>query len=166
MKDQPVVQFPEKRLHQPSEPVTDFDDSAFQLLVESMVLTMRKQRGIGLAAPQIGVWKQIAVIEMKDGPLVVINPTITHMSNDQEDDEEGCLSVKGVYCIVPRAKRLTLSAQDVHGEPYTLKASGLLARVIQHEYDHLQGMLIVDRCTKLTAGIEKARALGVRIPSA
>lgn len=165
MKDQPVVQFPEERLHEPSRRVTDFATEELRSLIETMVATMRKQRGIGLAAPQIGIWSQVAVIEMKDGPLVVINPDLTDVSKEKEDDEEGCLSVKGVYGVVRRAKRLALHAYDIDGVPFTLKASGLLARVIQHEYDHLQGVLFIDHCHELTSGTEKARELGLKIPS-
>ncbi len=164
MKDHPVVQYPEYRLRDKSEPVTDFNTAAIRSLIDSMVVTMRKQRGIGLAAPQIGVWLQAAVIEMKDGPLVTINPSLTDVSREQEDDEEGCLSVKGVYGVVRRAKRVTLHAHNIDGEPYTIKASGLLARVIQHEYDHLQGVLFIDHCNELTSGTDRARALGLTIP--
>lgn len=165
MNDQPVVQFPEERLHESAHHVKDFATNDLRSLVETMVATMRKQRGIGLAAPQIGVWSQVAVIEMKDGPLVVINPKLADVSKEKEDDEEGCLSVKGVYGVVRRSKRLTLHAFDIDGDPYAVKASGLLARVIQHEYDHLRGVLFIDHCRELTSGIEKARALGLRIPS-
>lgn len=164
MKDQPVVQFPEERLHEPARPVTNFATKELRSLVETMVATMRKQRGIGLAAPQIGVWLQIAVIEMKDGPLVAINPEFAAVSKEKEDDEEGCLSVKGVYGVVRRSKRLTLRAFDIDGNPFHIKASGLLARVIQHEHDHLQGVLFIDHCRELTSGREEARALGLRIP--
>lgn len=165
MKDQPVVQYPEDRLHEKSRLVTDFGTEDLRSLIAMMIATMRKQRGIGLAAPQIGVWLQAAVIEMKDGPLVALNPRIANVSREQEDDEEGCLSVKGVYGVVRRAKRLTLHARGIDGEPYTITASGLLARVIQHEYDHLQGVLFLDHCRELTTGIDRARALGLTIPA-
>lgn len=163
MKESPVVQYPENRLHEKSQPVTNFQTDELRSLIDTMIVTMRKQRGIGLAAPQIGVWLQAAVIEMKDGPLVAINPQLTDVSGEQEDDEEGCLSVKGVYGVVRRAQRVTLDAYNTDGESYRIKASGLLARVIQHEFDHLQGVLFIDRCKELTSGIARARALGLTV---
>jgi peptide deformylase len=129
----------------------------FQALIENMVVTMYKANGIGLAAPQIGLSIRLAVIAPEvDGqlhrPLVLINPVIENPSSEQETYEEGCLSVPKVFGTVGRSLRLTLKAIDRLGQPYTLTAANLLARVIQHEVDHLNGRLFLDRATAITSG--------------
>ncbi len=165
MSHRPVIQFPDSKLRAVANPVRDFHSEAFQTLICDMVATMRKRRGIGLAATQIGVALQVAVIELKDGPLVMANPVVNKLSRQQEEDEEGCLSVVAVFGMVPRAAALHLRAQDAHGRWYEMNAKGLFARVIQHEYEHLQGKLFVDRCTRITAGAPRAHELGLAIPS-
>lgn len=160
-----VVQYPDQRLRQTAQPLKSFDRTELDDLVREMVATMRKLRGIGLAATQIGLNQQIAVIEVRDGPLVLINPKLSKISRQRENDEEGCLSVPGVFGVVPRARSLMLHAVNIQGEPYSLKANGLLARVIQHEVDHLAGKLFIDRCTAFTAGHNRAQQLGIKIIS-
>lgn len=129
----------------------------FQTLIDEMVVTMYQANGIGLAAPQIGRSIRLAVIApevdvLLHEPLVLINPTITNPSGNQEVLEEGCLSIPKVYGPVHRAAQLTLQAIDRRGRPYRLTANGLLARVIQHEIDHLLGRLFIDRAEKITSG--------------
>lgn len=129
----------------------------FQQLIETMVVTMYKANGIGLAAPQIGQSIRLAVIAPEvdpalHEPLVLINPVITDPSGEQESYEEGCLSVPKVFGTVARSRHLTLQAFDRQGQPYRLAASELLARVIQHEVDHLNGRLFLDRTTGITSG--------------
>lgn len=159
----PVLQYPNDQLKKIAEPITDFGTQILRDTVKEMIATMRRLRGIGLAATQIGLHKQLAVIELKDGPLVLINPQISRCSKKLEEDEEGCLSVPTVFGMVPRYTELVLDAFDIDGKPYTAEAHGLFARVIQHEYDHLHGKLFLDRSTRLTTGLDRARALGIAL---
>lgn len=129
----------------------------FQQLIDDMVVTMYQANGIGLAAPQIGQSLRLAVIAPEvdaslSEPLVIINPTITKPSSEQEVIEEGCLSIPKVFGPVHRALSLTVQALDRRGRPFRLNASGLLARVIQHEVDHLLGRLFIDRADHISSG--------------
>jgi len=166
MKTVPVLHYPNKNLRSRAAIVEDFFFGTKELhaLLETMTSTMRKLRGIGIAAPQIDVAKQVVVIELQDAPLIVINPRIQNPAKRLEVDEEGCLSVPGVFGHVNRAAHLSLTAYDEHGTQYSLKAHGLFARVIQHEVDHLHGHLFIDRCHHLTSGIDQAKKLGLDIP--
>ncbi len=131
--------------------------AAFQDLIERMVVTMHQANGIGLAAPQIGRSIRLAVIapevdpQLRE-PLVLINPVIENLSGEQETYEEGCLSVPKVFGSVARSLRLTLKSINRRGQPCQLRASDLLARVIQHEVDHLNGRLFLDRAAAITSG--------------
>ncbi|MEA5470951.1 peptide deformylase [Spirulina sp. 06S082] len=136
-------------LRQPAKRIAKVDDSVRQLIRE-MLQTMYSADGIGLAAPQVAVNKQLIVIdcEPKDEsnePLVLINPKIISASKALCDAEEGCLSIPGVYLDVTRPKAIEVTFKDENGRPQKLKADGILARVIQHEMDHLTGVLFVDR---------------------
>lgn len=133
-------------LREPTKPVTVFD-SALSLLVDAMFDTMMEADGVGLAGPQVGVSSRIFVVDTRQegGRIAFINPEIIETSPDNVPYEEGCLSVPGVYHEVMRPSQVTVQAQDVDGKHFTLKASGLLARVIQHENDHLYGKLFIDR---------------------
>jgi peptide deformylase len=117
-------------------------------LLKDMWATMYSVRGVGLAAPQIGLNIRLSVIDVKpDGKshkLVLINPEILKLEGTV-NDEEGCLSVPGVYSKLVRAARATIRAWDEHGKPYEMTGEGLLARAFQHEIDHLDGKLFVDR---------------------
>lgn len=113
-------------------------------LIEDMLDTMYEAYGVGLAGPQIGVLKQIVVIDVGDGPFVLINPEITETSGEQTGDE-GCLSVPGKTGTVTRPNKVTVKAFDENMEPYTLTGEGLLARAICHECDHLKGVLYVSK---------------------
>lgn len=145
-----------RRMSQPVDLAT-VSAKEFQSLIDQMVVTMYKANGIGLAAPQIGQNIRLAVIAHEIDPqltetLVMINPVIEHPSSEQESYEEGCLSVPKVFGVVSRSIQLQLQAIDRSGRPFRLNASGLLARAIQHEIDHLNGRLIVDRMTAITHG--------------
>lgn len=166
MKTAPVLHYPQPKLRTRAETVgaSFFRSKELHELLTIMIATMQKLRGIGLAATQIDVHKQIAVIELQDAPLVVINPTIRNPSKRLEVDEEGCLSVPGVFGHVNRAASLSLTAFDEAGAQYSLKARGLFARVIQHEVDHLHGHLFLDRCHLLTSGLDQAKKLSLEIP--
>lgn len=144
---------PNPVLNQTCEPITSFD-SKLKKLVRDMFDTMYEADGVGLAGPQIGVLKRIAVIDADDetGPFVLINPEITEQTGE-ELGVEGCLSIPNVYGEVIRAQSVTVQAVDVKGRPFSLKAEGYVARAIQHELDHLDGILFT---TKVVRYIEEA----------
>ena len=136
-------------------------DEAVRSLARDMLVSMYAARGIGLAAPQIGVDQQLLVIDLEiedpeSPPLVLINPEITAVGGSLCTYEEGCLSIPGVYLDVVRPSVVDVSYRDEMGRPKRLKADGLMARCIQHEMDHLNGVLFVDRVTdhdKLREGL-------------
>lgn len=146
-----VIKYPNKILETPANKVVDFNDELRQL-ADDMVETMHANKGIGLAAPQIGKGLRVAVIEypkQKDDDfeiplMVLVNPKIISKSTEEQADTEGCLSIPGIEVAVPRAKRVKVKAQDLEGNKIRFTASGLFARIIQHELDHLDGKLIID----------------------
>ena len=127
-------------------------DDSVRELARDMLRSMYTARGIGLAAPQVGVHQQLLVIDLdpetaSSPPLVLINPEIISASASLDTYEEGCLSIPGVYLDVVRPSAVQVSYRDEMGRPKTMKADGLMARCIQHEMDHLTGVLFVDRVT-------------------
>jgi peptide deformylase len=125
-------------------------DEELRQLVREMLQTMYSQDGIGLAAPQVGINKQLIVIDCEpdnpaNPPLILINPTIKQVSRDLCVAQEGCLSIPGVYLDVKRPQVVEIAYKDESGRPRTLKATDLLGRCIQHEMDHLNGVVFVDR---------------------
>lgn len=149
-------------LRQPAKRIAKVDDS-IRVLAKEMLQTMYSANGIGLAAPQVGINKQMLVVDCKpdeaaNPPLVLINPEITHYSRELCQIEEGCLSIPGVYLDVVRPKTIEVTYKDETGRPRKLKATDLLARVIQHEMDHLNGVMFVDRVKNplaLTEALQK-----------
>lgn len=136
-------------LRRPAKRVTKIDDE-LRDTVRKMLQTMYSQDGIGLAAPQVGIHKQLIVIdcELDDPdakPYVLINPEIKKFGAALEKDQEGCLSVPGVFADVVRPDEIEVTYKDEFGRLQKLKANGILARVIQHEIDHLNGVMFVDR---------------------
>ncbi|GAC1497646.1 MAG: peptide deformylase [Chamaesiphon sp.] len=136
-------------LRQPAKRIASVDEEIRQL-VREMLQTMYSSDGIGLAAPQVAVNKQLIVVDCEPDnpvtpPLVLINPTIKKYSRDICTIQEGCLSIPGVYLDVLRPEAIEVAYKDEQGRPRTLAATGLLSRVIQHEMDHLTGVLFVDR---------------------
>lgn len=136
-------------LRQPAKRISKVDDEVRQL-VKQMLQTMYSEDGIGLAAPQVGINKQLLVVDCEldnptTPPLVMINPEIKQSSRDVSVIQEGCLSIPGVFLDVTRPEVVEVSYKDENGRPQRLKATGLVARVIQHEMDHLNGVLFVDR---------------------
>jgi len=145
-----ILRYPDARLHKMAAPVTVFDDS-LRRLVADMVETMYAAPGIGLAAVQVDVPKQVIVVdvsERRDSLVVLVNPQILEATG-VSDIEEGCLSVPGVYELVERAERVKVRAHDQNGNPFTLEAQGLLAVCIQHEMDHLTGKVFVEHLSQL-----------------
>ncbi|MEO1591581.1 MAG: peptide deformylase [Cyanobacteria bacterium J06632_22] len=136
-------------LRTPAKRVAKVDQSLRELVTE-MLQTMYSEDGIGLAAPQVAVNKQVIVVDTdpedaSNRPFVLINPKITKRSKTLCSGQEGCLSIPGVYLDVVRPEAIEVTYKDENGRPQKLKANDLLARVIQHEMDHLTGVLFVDR---------------------
>jgi peptide deformylase len=125
-------------------PVETFDESLVRL-TQDMLATMRDQEGVGLAANQVGRLKRVFVAAIEDEEYVFVNPVLTDWSQTTETVPEGCLSIPGIQVDVERPTAVTVAAHDVSGEPLELRATDLLARVLQHEVDHLDGVLILDR---------------------
>ena len=125
-------------------PVEEFDDSLARF-TEEMLDTMRENDGVGLAANQVGRLKRVLVASVEDEDYVVVNPVLSEVSETTEPGQEGCLSIPGINVEVERANAVTVTGQDASGEPVRLEARDMLARVFQHEVDHLDGVLILDR---------------------
>ena len=162
MPIQTIVQKPNKVLQTKTPVFTEFQDPSLLTLVEDMKKTMLANDGVGIAAPQIGVSKRIFVIHQDFAPKirilrmpislvrpfvvdVFINPTIIQYSQETEIVEEGCLSVQGKIYPTPRSRSIILKAQTIKGHPFQIQAQEMLARILQHETDHLDGMLYIDR---------------------
>lgn len=139
----PIVIYPNKTLRITCKNIDKIDDKIRRLVLD-MELTMKEKDGIGLAAPQIGKEIRLIVINTKDGPIAMINPKITKKSWKKELGEEGCLSIPDFFGGVKRHKKINLIYTDKNGNKIRLAAEGLFARVIQHEIDHLNGVLFID----------------------
>lgn len=153
-----ILRYPDPRLHQIAVRVGQFDDR-IRKLINDMAETMYAAPGVGLAATQLDVHLRIIVIdisETRDQLRVFVNPELIAASGEA-DREEGCLSVPDVYEKVRRAERITVRAQDAEGRPYTLEAEGLLAVCIQHEMDHLEGKVFVEKLSRLKQNRIRAR---------
>lgn len=125
-------------------PVETFDDNLTRL-ADDMLETMRAYEGVGLAANQVGRLKRILVAALEDEEIVLVNPVIEDKSEELEKDTEGCLSIPEIQVEVERPVAVTVSGQDLTGDPVRIEARDLLARIMQHEIDHLEGVLILDR---------------------
>ena len=153
-----IVTVPEAILRRKAHKVTEFDKD-FQQLVDDMVETMRVAPGVGLAAPQVGVSTQLIVVEYnidndesedaKKKLFVVANPVIIQSSEEKELGVEGCLSIPGLVGEVERSLEITVKGQNRRGQAIKIKAHGWLARIFQHEIDHLEGVLFTDRAAKV-----------------
>lgn len=153
-----IVYLPDPCLRQIAKPVETFD-SALQTLIDDMFDTMYHARGVGLAAPQVGISKRLSVIDTegdKQNQLVIINPEIIRAEGEQEY-HEGCLSVPGSYDKVIRAEKVTVKALDRHGEPFEITADGLLGECLQHEIDHLNGKLYIDLLSPLKRNLARRK---------
>ena len=146
-----ILRYPDPRLHTVAKPVAAVDD-AIRAMIERMLATMYEAQGIGLAATQVDFHQRLVVIDVseeRDQPLVLINPEIEWASPTQRRGEEGCLSVPGIYDGVERSIAVKVRALDEKGESRLIEADGLLAVCIQHEMDHLEGVLFVDHLSTL-----------------
>ena len=146
-----IVTQPSPILRKKSEEIKLKEASSreFQRLLSSMTKTMIKTDGVGLAAPQIGKNIRLAVINSKDGPFCLINPKITKKSWATEVEAEGCLSIPGVFGKVKRHKKISLIYYDQFGKKIKQTTQGLMARVMQHEIDHLDGILFIDKAVEI-----------------
>jgi peptide deformylase len=159
-KVHPIVKYPDPVLSKKGASVTEFGPELAQF-VQEMWASMYAAHGIGLAAPQIGVSKRITVIDVSfkerpDEKLVLINPEIIEREGKQFE-EEGCLSLPEIREKVHRAARVTVRAQDINGEFFEAEGEELLARAMQHEIDHLDGVLFIDRISPLKRDLVKRR---------
>ncbi|AQS35294.1 peptide deformylase [Shewanella psychrophila] len=145
-----VLRFPDERLRTLAKPVTEFNTS-LQTQIDNMFETMYEEKGIGLAATQVDFHRQLIVMDLQDEeerPKVFINLEIV-ASSGHFANEEGCLSVPGIYADIERAEHVTIKALDRDGNEFTLEADGLFAICLQHELDHLKGKLFVDYLSPL-----------------
>jgi peptide deformylase len=145
-----ILEFPDERLRKKAKPVASVDP-AIRQLIDDMLETMYAAPGIGLAANQVNVQQRVIVLDIseeKNAPLAFVNPEVIAREG-QEESDEGCLSVPGVYEKVKRAEKIRLRALDREGQPMEFEADGLLAVCIQHEIDHLEGKLFVDYLSPL-----------------
>jgi peptide deformylase len=152
----PIVKHGEKILTTPASPVTEFDASLHSL-IDDMIQTMYAAPGVGLAAPQVGVPLQVCVIDLSVGKrggevITLVNPEFVEREGLQLE-EEGCLSVPGFQATVSRAQRVVVKGQNRDGKPIEVEGFGLLARALQHELDHLNGRLFLDRLRGLQRDI-------------
>jgi peptide deformylase len=146
-----ILTIPNPILRKKSEEVSSekITEKKLQTLALNMAKTMKEKDGIGLAAPQVGENVRLITVNTKDGILILFNPKITKKSFAKEWAEEGCLSVPGIYGKVKRNKKINCIYLDISGEKRKISAEGLLARVIQHEIDHLDGILFIDKAKDL-----------------
>jgi len=159
MAVRPIVTLPAAVLRRKARPVTNFDKT-LQTLIDDMVDTMRDAPGVGLAAPQVGISERVIVVEYAEEDekeeanarprlYVVVNPEIVKVSQETEFGVEGCLSIPGLVGEVERFSAIQIKGLNRFGQPLKLKAEGWLARIFQHEIDHLNGVLFPDRATRL-----------------
>jgi peptide deformylase len=140
-----IRQYPDSALRMKAREVTEFDSSLVQL-VERMQILMRDAQGVGLAATQLGILQRVFVFEPEEqGLQAVVNPVLSNASDERETDEEGCLSLPEVRVPVERSTRIVVEGKDPSGKELRLELEGLAARIAQHESDHLDGVLIIDR---------------------
>jgi len=154
-----ILRYPDRRLNTVAAPVARVDDEV-RRLVRDMAETMYSAPGIGLAATQVDMHRQIIVIDISEDRnelLVLINPQLVWQSEEEKACEEGCLSVPGVYETVMRPARVRVRALDVNGMPFEREADGMLAVCIQHEMDHLRGTVFVEYLSRLKQGRIRSR---------
>ncbi len=155
-----IIVFGDPILSRKAEPVTVFDD-ALRRSIDQMHQLMVRAPGVGLAAPQVGISKRIAIVDLSIGEdpkqlYVLVNPDILQTSGSQKG-EEGCLSFPDITTIVDRPMHISIRAQNVEGKQYDIKAEGFLARALCHEIDHLDGVLMLDRISRLKREIVRKK---------
>lgn len=144
-----IIRYPDPLLRQVAKPVEVIDET-IRLLAEEMIEAMYDEKGVGLAAPQVGVSLRVVVVDLdykRRDPRVLINPALVGRSKEKETDTEGCLSVPGVNASVTRAAECDIEALDLNGATVRYHGSGIVSRAFQHETDHLDGILFIDKVT-------------------
>jgi peptide deformylase len=154
----PIAKLPARVLRRPVKPLT-FPLKKSQLrLIKDMLKTVKLAHGVGLAAPQVSQSLDLALIYLEETPgldgLTIINPVITKASKETETAEEGCLSMPGVFGMVARPKKITITARNAEGKEFSITDDTFLARVLQHEIDHLHNVLIIDKFDQVTQGAD------------
>ncbi|MCD6500425.1 peptide deformylase [bacterium] len=139
-----IKKYPDPVLKKRAQRVREIGDEEREL-IKNMLETMYENKGVGLAAPQVGVLKRIIVVDIGEGPMVFINPEILKKKGGKEISEEGCLSVPGVFLKIKRWKEIKVRAKNEKGKEFEVEASGLFSHCLQQEIDHLNGKLILDR---------------------
>lgn len=155
MSELSIIKYPDPILLKQTEPVKDVCKPSVQKLITDMLETMEKNNGVGLAAPQVGKSLRLCVIRLDDKAYVLANPRITYKSWLKDVCEEGCLSFPGKFIPIRRHKKIRVKALDGKGEEFTLKAEGLLARALQHEIDHLDGKVFIEKEIKIKKKTKK-----------
>ncbi len=161
MAARPIVIYGDPVLREKAEPIESIDQAA-KNLVSDMVDTLKEAQGLGLAAPQIGVSKRVFIVDLSAVDLtqslkVFINPEIVETGDEPVELEEGCLSFPGLYQKITRPSTVRVRATDLEGNTFELEADRMLARAILHEFDHLEGVLFIDRMSALTRTMIKGR---------
>ena len=161
-----ILEYPDTRLRTVAKPVAEVNDD-IRKIVDDMLETMYDAKGVGLAATQVDIHQQIVVMDMSeegDDPIVMINPSYESIAEEKSELQEGCLSVPGFYELLDRFDKVRLTALDRNGEEYSQEFKGLAAVCVQHELDHLKGILFVDALSRMKQDrikkkLEKARRL-------
>lgn len=158
-KTLPLVTLPATSLRERSKEVDPqmIGTPEFQAFLDILIDTMHVEDGVGIAAPQVGRNDRIFIVHEPTGAKAYINPEITKMSTTTQVSEEGCLSVPGVWGLVDRAKKISFRALDRHGRRVSFEAKGFIATVYQHELDHLDGILFIDKAKEIVKGSEKIK---------
>jgi len=143
-----IIKYPNKILRKKTHKVKNFKDMQLAKLVFDMIAVLDEAGGVGLAATQVGSLERVCLVNAEDELRILINPEIKSRSRKKEKAEEGCLSFPGRYFEIERPVRIKVRAQDLHGGKIKIKAQGFLARVLQHEIDHLDGKLLIDYLKK------------------
>jgi len=159
--EKPIVIYGDPVLREKADEIKDIDRET-KILVADLIATLKSAGGLGLAAPQIGVSKKVFIIDLSAIDLtesikVFINPKIISTSEDEVVIEEGCLSFPGIFQRIQRPEKVKVTATSLEGEEFTLEASGMLARAVQHENDHLNGVLFIDHFSPLSRAMVKGK---------
>jgi peptide deformylase len=141
-----IVKYGDPILREQAAAVRRFDER-LGVLLDDMAESMYAAEGVGLAAPQVGIPKAVVVVDIGEGLIELVNPRILSRSQEEEESVEGCLSLPGRHCWVPRALQVKVEAQDRTGKTFQIEGEGLLARAFQHEIDHLSGIVFIDKST-------------------
>jgi len=148
-----IVKEGDPLLRQKSEPVGQVT-KRIRKLIKDMLETMNSADGVGLAAPQVGISQRIIVVDVGEGPVALINPELEEASG-KELDVEGCLSIPGTFGYVERAQQVTVAGLNESGRSVRIRAEGLFARALQHEIDHLEGVLFIDRAVEIEVSADQ-----------